>query len=236
MAALELETKRPVYVSIAPGNHDCILVPEDPVRKTLIDAIVADPAKADDERMIVACSGVQDAFFSFAEKALLPKPNMSSRLFWHQEFDLGGKCVRVSTLNAAWMSRLPETQGQLVFPIARFEQELGRDSCLHLALIHHPFNWYAQPAYQQLRKRLRRSCTAILSGHEHQGNFGSIDEQMTGTSLYFEAPALQPAKGDGDPTQNDVLQTFDVNIAEMHHCELGHRSLVVSRLQNVDLA
>ena len=209
VTALELETGRPVYVSIAPGNHDCVLVPEDPVRETLIEAVVADPTKADDERMIVACSGVQDAFFSFAEGALSPRPTMPSRLFWHQEFDVGGKCVRISTLNAAWMSRLPETQGQLIFPIARFEHELGQGSCLHLALIHHPFNWYAQAAYQQLRKRLRRSCTAILSGHEHQGNTGSLDDQMTGASLYFEAAALQPAKSDGEPGFSVLLFDLD---------------------------
>jgi NAD(P)-dependent dehydrogenase (short-subunit alcohol dehydrogenase family) len=208
VSALEQETNRPVYVAIAPGNHDCVLLPPDPVRETLIEAVVADPAKAEDERMIIACSHVQDAFFSFVKQALVPTPTMHSRLFWHQEFEIGGKSVRVSTLNAAWMSRLPETQGQLVFPIGRFEQELGLDSCLHLALIHHPFNWYAQGPYQHLRKRLRRSCTAILSGHEHQGNVGSIDEQMSGASLYFEASALQPAEGDGEPGFSALL--FDL--------------------------
>ena len=127
VTALRRETERPVYVAIAPGNHDCVLTPPDPVRETLIEAVVAEPTKAENEQIVVACSAAQKAFFSFAEETLLPLPTMPSRLFWHQELDVGGQCIRVSTLNAAWMSRLPETQGQLVFPIGRFERELGLD-------------------------------------------------------------------------------------------------------------
>lgn len=189
---LKRETGRPVYVAIAPGNHDCTLVPPDDVRETLIDAVVQDPSKALSEPVVATCTKAQDAFFAFKATSLQPAPTSDSRLFWQQEFTLNGKCIRVSTLNAAWMSRLPETQGQLVYPIEQFDTQLGKEACLHLALVHHPFNWYNQSAYQEMRKRLRRSCTAILSGHEHQGNTGKIEELLSGTSLFFEAPALHP--------------------------------------------
>lgn len=186
------ETKRPVYVSLVPGNHDCILKPANEVRETIIKAIVEEPSKAENEQMVELCAQVQSNFFQLCEKVLSPAPSTASKLFWQQEFKVGEKCVRISSLNVAWMSRLPERQGQLVFPIARFENQLSDSACLHLALVHHPFNWFSQSAYHQLRRRLRHSCTAVLSGHEHYGNVGKVEEQLSGTSLFFEASALQP--------------------------------------------
>ncbi|TCP15956.1 metallophosphoesterase [Simplicispira metamorpha] len=192
LSSLAKETGQSIYVSVAPGNHDCVLKPVDDVRETLIGAIVESPSKANKEVMVEACTGVQNHFFKFAERSLSPVPTMPSRLFWQQRFAVGGQEVLVSTLNAAWMSRLPEPQGQLVFPVERFDRELETDAALHLALVHHPFNWYSQAAYQNLRKRLRTACTAVLSGHEHEGNVGKVEEQVSGVSLFFEATALQP--------------------------------------------
>lgn len=197
--ALRRETSRPVYVSVVPGNHDCVLKPTDEVRETLIQAVVEAPSKAENESMVEACTKAQAGFFAFAEGTLSPPPTMHSRLFWQQEISMGGSTVLVSSLNAAWMSRLPEEQGQLVFPIGRFEDQLAAPASVHLALVHHPFNWYAQSAYQSLRKRLRLSCTVVLTGHEHQGNVGMIEEQLSGTSLFFEAQALQPPEKDESP-------------------------------------
>ena len=193
ISKLKRETGRPVYVALAPGNHDCVLKPANIVRETLINAVVESPEKAEDEAMVIACSDVQQHFRTFSEELLEPKAEVHSRLFWQQKFEVAGHTVVLSTLNASWMSRLPEEQGQLVFPIGRFEEQLNSGSkAFHLALIHHPFNWYSQSAYHALRKRLRRSCTAILSGHEHLGNTGKLDEAISGTSLFFEAAALQP--------------------------------------------
>lgn len=53
---LKRETGRPVYVAIAPGNHDCTLVPPDDVRETLIDAVVQDPSKALSEPVVAFVS------------------------------------------------------------------------------------------------------------------------------------------------------------------------------------
>lgn len=192
LTRLSKECGRPVRLAIAPGNHDCILKPKDDVRETLIEAIVATPSKAENEAMVTACVGVQQHFFSFAEARLEPSAQMPSKLFWQQSFVVGQKKVLVSTLNAAWMSRLPEQQGQLVYPVERFEIALTAEADLHLALMHHPFNWYNQPAYHSLRKRLRGACTAVLSGHEHTGNAGKLEDQASGVSLFFEAAALQP--------------------------------------------
>ncbi|WP_235953159.1 STAND family AAA ATPase [Noviherbaspirillum galbum] len=210
---LKEETGRQVFVAMVPGNHDCVLKPSNVVRETLIDAVVEAPEKAELADMVDQCTQVQSHFFEFAQHSLLPAAVMPSRLFWQQEFYVGKRCVRISSLNAAWMSRLPEEQGQLVYPINKFEDQLASPACLHLALLHHPFNWYCQSAYHQLRKRLRLSCTAVLSGHEHIGNSGQIDEQLTGSSLFFEAPALQPHGGTADAGFS--IHLFDLDNKEV---------------------
>lgn len=212
ITALEKETARPVYVSMAPGNHDCVLVPRNIVRETVIQAVVATPSNAEDEAMVEACTSAQKGFFDFSKTVLSPAPMQCSKLLWQQEFEVGGNLVRISTLNAAWMSRLSEPQGQLVFPISRFEEELSAPASVHLALVHHPFNWYAQNAYHNLRKRLRLSCTAILSGHEHVGNSGKIEEQISGSSLFFEAPALQPPEPNSDAGFS--IHVFDLELKQ----------------------
>lgn len=210
--ALEKETGRPVYVSMAPGNHDCVLVPPDIVREIVIQAVVATPSNAENEAMVEACTSVQKSFFEFSRSVMTPPPINFSKLLWQQEFEVRGTPIRISTLNAAWMSRLPEPQGQLVFPINRFEEELSAPAGVHLALVHHPFNWYSQTAYHNLRKRLRLSCTAILSGHEHLGNSGKIDEQLSGSSLFFEAPALQPPEAASDAGFS--IHVFDLELKQ----------------------
>lgn len=210
---IERETQKKPYVAMIPGNHDCKLIPKDIVRETLIEAISEDPEKANDEKMIEACAEAQSEFFNFSQKILSPEPEHHSKLYWQQCLKVGEKTVRISSLNAAWMSRIPETQGQLVYPIARFEEQLSAPSCIHLALIHHPFNWYAQSDYQNLRKRLRLSCTAILSGHEHLGNAGKIEEQISGSSLFFEAASLQPHEQGVDAGFS--ILSFDLNKKEV---------------------
>lgn len=207
------ETGKPVYFSAVPGNHDCVLIPKNAVREIIIDAVINDPAQAENSELIDSCAAVQENFFDFNDSLSAPPVTMASKLFWQQEFDVGGKKVVISGLNAAWMSRLPETQGQLVYPIKSFDALLSQSVSLHLALIHHPLNWYAQSAYQSLRHRLRLSCTAVLSGHEHLGNTGKIEESLTGSSMFFESAALQAH----EPGANSgfSLYVFDLDSKEV---------------------
>lgn len=214
--ALEKETGKKVFVSIAPGNHDCVLKPVDEVRETLIAAVIETPAKASSEAMVTACTSAQDSFFAFAEGQLFPSAQFHSRLLWQQTLKVDDKQVLVTSLNAAWMSRLPEQQGQLVFPLERFDRQLRSDAELHLALVHHPFNWYNQQAYHALRKQLRRSCTAVLSGHEHVRNVGKLEDDMSGLSLYFEAPALQPHEKGAVPGFSVYMFDLDAKEVEAH--------------------
>lgn len=207
--AIRSETGKPVYVAIAPGNHDCVLVPPDAVREIVIDGVISDPKKAEDESIVRHCTSAQENFFSFLSDLATPEPTQVSRLLWQQVLEVGGNKVVVTSLNASWMSRLSEQQGQMVYPIKKFENSISRKEEVHLALIHHPFNWYAQESYQALRKRLRLSCTAVLSGHEHTNNAGKVEDTRTGSSLFFEAGSLQPHEKNVQPGYS--FHFFDIS-------------------------
>jgi len=225
VSGLASETGKPVYVASTPGNHDCVLVPKDSIREAIIEKILEEPEKVNDKTFVDLCTSVQKDYFEFADKTCNPPIQLDDKLFWTQQFDLHGKKVHVSCLNAAWMSRLPEQQGQLVYPISRYNTSLSVKADLHLALVHHPMNWYEQTSYQQLRKRLRLSCTAVLSGHEHLPNAGKIEESATGTSLFFEAAALQPHEANLVPGFSVYLFDLDKKTLYAQQFEISGKAV-----------
>ncbi|WP_081435603.1 metallophosphoesterase [Paraburkholderia xenovorans] len=196
---LERETGSPVHVLVSPGNHDCVLKPVSRLRERTIQTIIENPGDALDEEMLSVCTGAQRAFFEFRDRIGTLQPVFEHPLWNEYEVVVGSSVVRTSMLNVAWMSRLPEQQGGLVFPIDAFEGVLNEAADLRLAVMHHPFNWYQQRAYQHLRRTLRSRSSVVLTGHEHIPNTGAYIDDMTGASLFFEAPALQPHAGDGKP-------------------------------------
>lgn len=189
---IKAETKKPVYTIYAPGNHDCVLKPQDDVRELVIDKIINFPQEANNINYINTCVSAQKNYFDFVGKNENPSPVEIHPLWREFEFAVAGQTVRVSAINVAWMSRLPEKAGTLVFPLDSFRQQLDRAADIRLVLLHQPYNWYQQSSYHHMRTDLRRASSAVLSGHEHVGIAGKNDDDLTGQSLYFESAALQP--------------------------------------------
>ncbi|WP_164444373.1 hypothetical protein, partial [Pseudomonas viridiflava] len=148
--------------------------------------------------LIDKCTEAQDEYFKFEANARLLEPVFEDPLWKEFELTVGGGILRISSINAAWMSKLHESAGQLVFPIQNYVELLEAPSSLRLALIHHPLNWYCQNSYHPMRRALKTHCNAILSGHEH--SIGSeVISDLNGSTLMLEAPALQPHEDNLDP-------------------------------------
>lgn len=186
-------------IVMVPGNHDCVLKPEDKVRSIVIKSLIDDINQASDPDVIAVCVKPQENYFAFRDTVSELQPKYHHPLWTEYEIIVDHKPVRISAINAAWMSRLPELPGQLVFPTTQFEDILLEPCASRIALIHHPVNWYAQSSYHDLRKRLRTHCNIVLSGHEHAGAISSISEFGVGEILNLEADALQP-HSDSEPT------------------------------------
>lgn len=209
---IETEIGRSIEIFLAPGNHDCMLKPEDEGRTIIIEQIVKNPSKANSKSLVDDCTAVQSEFFKFQDRVSTLAPVYSDSLWKEYELNIKGSVVRISSLNAAWMSRLPEPQGQLVFPIDNYYELLESPSNLRLSLIHHPLNWYCQASYHPLKKALRTHSNAILSGHEHSSASEEIIDESIGNVLIFEGAALQPHGNDFDPRFSCLLFDADEKI------------------------
>ncbi|MGH9960005.1 MAG: hypothetical protein ACREBC_23260, partial [Pyrinomonadaceae bacterium] len=174
----------------------------------VVEKVVEDPSTAADENVIQICTEAQSAFFAFQKRITQVSPKYMHRLWVEYEIVVGGTLVRIPAINAAWMSRIPEQPGQLIYPAELFHQFLEEPANLRIVLLHHPLNWYAQSSYHPLRKALRTHADTVLSGHEHVPNSGTVSEAQSGDSLYFEAGALQPHEN--APSAFSVL-FFDLN-------------------------
>lgn len=195
---LQAEIGRPINVFLAPGNHDCALIPEDAIRTLTIDKVIEMQGEEVNPAYIDKCTEAQVEYFKFEANTRLLAPVFEDRLWKEFELPVGDGILRISSINAAWMSKLQESAGQLVFPIQKYIEHLEEPSTLRLALIHHPLNWYCQNTYHPMRRALKTHCNAILSGHEH--SIGSeVVSDLNGSTLMLEAPALQPHESNLEP-------------------------------------
>jgi len=202
-----------VEIISVPGNHDCVLKPENRLRTRLIESITQNPEDAEDPSIVEACTSVQDNYFNFRQETTVLEPIYQDKLWGEYELDVTGQSVRVSALNASWMSSLNEKPGSLVFPIDRYSDLLKEPAHARLVLMHHPMNWYVQGSYHPLRVALRTHSTAIISGHEHVPASGMVRETDAGACLFFEAAALQPHELGAKPGFTSLV--FDFSTREV---------------------
>src|SRR3990172_5329318 len=106
-----------VEIFVAPGNHDCAIVPKNEARNAVIEKVISEPSLAEDQTIIDACTNAQESFFKFQENITGTTPIVAHQLWAEYEVAIKGKIVRVSAIHAARMSRVPEKQGEVVFPV-----------------------------------------------------------------------------------------------------------------------
>lgn len=214
--ALKAEKDIPIQFIIAPGNHDCELS-SNIIRDVLIDSVKSDPSKAKDIEIINECTRVQENFFQFRDK-LINKPIYQDRLWLENEIEVGDMTIRLSTVNAAWMSSLTEKQGSLVFPIENYKDLLSCDFP-RFSFIHHPLNWYCQNTYHSFKLELQQSTSILFSGHEHSLNSYNIENKRAGNTIYIESRALDFNSSDSgystvsfNTTNSQIIQkTFSLS-------------------------
>ncbi|WP_165676699.1 STAND family AAA ATPase [Metapseudomonas otitidis] len=203
--ALETELRQEIDIFAAPGNHDCSLLPEDETRSLVIEKVIDQQTQNLKQFWLDTCTKAQSEYFLFEKEIRKTQPIFEDNLWKEFEIKIQEETLRISSINAAWMSRINETAGQLVFPIDRYLEHLESPCNLRLALLHHPLNWYCQATYHPMRKALKTNCSAILSGHEHSIGSEVISDSSGQSTLKIEAPALQPHENDLAPQFSCLL-------------------------------
>jgi len=203
--AVIAENAVPVNFILTPGNHDCDFSRDSSVRKMLIDSMDASKEPTIDEDVINACTAVQSEFFAFRDRMECVPREFDDRLWRSTTFDVEGRRVSFDCLNLSWVSRLPEAPGRLHYPIARYETKSLPTSDVRVLILHQPPNWLNQAIYRPFRKFIRTIADLVISGHEHQGNAGIINESETGSSAFVEGCVLQGNTDLSDSSFNVIL-------------------------------
>ncbi|MGH8507069.1 MAG: metallophosphoesterase [Stenotrophobium sp.] len=201
---LSVESKGPVHVAIVPGNHDCALETPNKTREVALEYLAKTPTDAANTDLVETCVSVQKDFMKFRNRICTLKTIASTPLWMEYSCIIDGAEIRISAVNASWVSRMHEAPGSLIFPIAEFTGLLDAPVQLRIALMHHPLNWYCQYSYHPFRSALIQRADLVMSGHEHIPNTYVVDTGDSKTIL-IEAGALQPHKAT-DPASFTVIE------------------------------
>jgi predicted phosphodiesterase len=207
--AIQQEKSIPVSFIIVPGNHDCDFSQDSSVRKILVKNVVDTNGHEVDTSVIETCTAVQKPFFEF-RKTLEGDSSADDDLLWRsRNFEIEGKTLRFECLNVSWASTLSETQGRLYFPIDRYSCKKTNDVDVRILVLHHPLNWFSQSIYRPFKSFIHQISDVIISGHEHMGNVGIIDEVESGKSSFIEGCVLHNEKDLKDSSFNLAVINFN---------------------------
>ncbi len=205
------ETNVPVSFVITPGNHDCDFLNNTGTRKMIVQNIEESANPEIDTSVIETCAGIQKDFFDFRNE-LEPDGNVDDDLLWRSKlFIVEGKTLCFECLNISWVSNFHETSGKLYFPIDRYQDKKLASADTRILMLHHPINWFNQSVYRNFRRSIRQLADLVITGHEHQGNVGIIDEVESDQSAFIEGCVLFDTKIPSDSALNvaqiDIVQS-----------------------------
>lgn len=173
---------------VAPGNHDSNFCDNDETRNIIVKSIT-DRDKVD-VNVVENCTKIQNNFFKFRDDIEELSIDNEDLLWRSRQFIVNSKTVCFEILNVAWLSQKEEVQGKLYFPVQNYENKIVKSCDLRIVVMHHPINWYREGIYREFRTFLRQISDIIITGHEHKGTAGIIDDAEAGMSVYIEGSAL----------------------------------------------
>lgn len=210
-SAIRKETNCPISFVMAPGNHDCDFDKNSVTRKMLIEQMEKSNNLDIDNSVIETCVGVQEQFFRFRESLEKCSSIQDDKLWRSSSFDVEGKTLTFDCLNISWVSKIHEDIGRLFFPVELYVKRTFDSADVRLVVLHHPLNWFNQSIYRSFRTFVRKLADIIISGHEHQGTVGLIEDAESESSAYIEGCVLQGDKKDlSDSSFNVVVLDLDL--------------------------
>ena len=207
------ERKILVHVVAVPGNHDADLSTANPVRDRIMTTITEETLAVDSNSVFAVCTSVHERFFEFLDGFSSTQRTDGGRgrdMHLVYKYDLPFPQVAVSFLccNTAWMSRIGEAPGSLIFPLETFPETTSANT-LVVAMFHHPYNWLKPKNGRAFRRKVEGVANIILTGHEHDAEW-RIRQGPTGQrNLYLEGGILQAHDNPDHSTFNAVLVDTD---------------------------
>lgn len=180
--AIRAENACPISFVFAPGNHDCNFDKDNGARKMLVASMERSDCQEVDDSVIEHCTSIQSEYFEFRD-ALEGNSVVTDDKLWRTNvFEVEGKKIVFDSLNISWVSKIREDIGKIFFPVERYASQTVEQADVRLLVMHHPLNWFNQSIYRPFRTFVRKLSNIVITGHEHQGTVGLIEDAETESS------------------------------------------------------
>jgi predicted phosphodiesterase/ABC-type oligopeptide transport system ATPase subunit len=184
-----------VAVVAVAGNHDCDFSRDQTGRTFVLDGVLRQPERGNDPSVVSLCLDVQESFFEFLRSYAPPtgtreKSGSDSRMYYEHQLRVDNEAVTLLCCNTAWLSRLHEKQGQLMFPESAIPLNKLEDA-LTIAVFHHPYNWMEPTSGRKFSGRIERIADVVFTGHEHTATKSQYMGGPREGNTYIEGGALQ---------------------------------------------
>lgn len=181
---------------IVPGNHDCLVEEENPVRDTLLQSIKSDDV---DIQIADVCLAVQNNFWIFHEKlcGFVPTSKLSYQIEEKLSLDVS---LFFNCYNTSWMSIKHEVDNNKIIPASSLLTNKKRASDIVISIFHHPTSWLSPHTSKNNKKifedHLLQTSNIVLCGHEHSTSSKKVTS-LKGSNefVYLEGPALKERSG-----------------------------------------
>lgn len=192
---LERNSQPVIQSAFIPGNHDCDFTAETDTRQMAFDFAGKDIAAFQTTGDVArACLQVQENFFRFAtEQTRDASLDLSNRFFNVKSVQIGDFRINLNLYNTAWLSRMHEVQGQLLYPVAAVKRQVADTppADLVISMLHHPYNWFRQDNAREFKSLVESSSNLILTGHEHEAAAYAKEAKQGLAVHYVEGAVLQ---------------------------------------------
>ena len=133
---------------IVPGNHDCLVEEENPVRDTLLQSIKSDDV---DIQIANVCLAVQNNFWEFHEKlcGFVPTSKLSYQIEEKLSLDVS---LFFNCYNTSWMSIKHEVDNNKIIPVSSLLTNKKRASDIVISIFHHPTSWLSPHTTKKNKK------------------------------------------------------------------------------------
>ena len=209
--AIGKERACPVSFIFAPGNHDCNFDKNNGARNMLVGSMERSDSSEVDDSVIESCTSIQSEYFEFRDALEEGSAVADDKLWRTSVFKVEGKKIVFDSLNISWVSKVREDVGKLFFPIERYADRSLEQADVRLLVMHHPLNWFNQSIYRTFRTFVRKISNIVITGHEHLGTVGVIEDAETESSAYIEGCVLQ---GDSDTLGDSSFNVAVIDLAQ----------------------
>jgi len=209
-----------IYWLAVPGNHDCILPPEEvdhrklQVETSLTTILAEEPDKVFLEHLLHP----QRDYWEFVKDFDYSPSSIYGKIGGVRLIRFGGHAIQFNLFNSATLSQRHEVPGGIYVPVKLFQREIppAIADVVTVSIIHHPMQWLEPGNMLALRHFFNRTSDMVITGHQHfNASFSQVHD--TGERvLYYESPALHDRSNER-PSSFRVL-SFDLSTKQLKEC------------------